>query len=424
MRVGKRILFLLFAVLFLLAGGCSGTLEGEPETDTAAVTAETEVETTTEPATEPETATAVETAEPTTQAPPPEPVVYPAPTQAEIEKIQATIAAEQALYGTDEAVLTFAGDCTLGTFPECPDHLNFPSVYSASGSLTYPFDYAKYLFQSDDYTIVNLETALTTATRAERKTWRFKGEPSYAGMLAPSGIQGVLLENNHARDYFERGFKDTRSALEKNAITYAYDGTPLYFNVKGIDFVLLNYDCRPVRQGQIGEQLIAQYCADIQRVKTENNIVLVAMHWGTEYRDNPDAYQPDYARRMIDAGADFIVGGHAHQLQGIEQYNGKYIVYSLGNFAFGGNEKAVKAARDTMIIRPRFKKDAETGKPYCSGMTVIPFAESSAPDRDVNNYRPIPLYGSDAARVKNTILARSAPLTNGVTQITCAGVDF
>lgn len=126
---------------------------------------------------------------------------------------------------------------------------------------------------------------------------------------------------------------------------------------------------------------------------------------------------------MIDAGADLIVGAHPHQLQGIEQYNGKYIVYSLGNFAFGGNENAVKAARDTMIVRPRFKKDS-AGKPYCSGMTVVPFAESSAPDASVNNYRPIPLYGEDAARVKQTLISRSAPLSNGISNLTCAGVDF
>lgn len=420
MTLRKRIPVLLMAAVFLLAGGCAGTLEGEPTTEPNPTIAAAPSETTTAASTEPEPATAVET-EPATQEP--EPVAYPAPTQEQIERIQAAIDAEKQLYGTDEAVLTFAGDCTLGTFPECPEHLNFNSVYRASGSLTYPFDYAKYWFQNDDYTIVNLENAFTTATKAEVKEWRFKGDPAYAGMLAPSGIEGVTLENNHAKDYFEVGFQDTKDALSRNGIAYACDGTPLRFTVKGIDFVLLNYDCRTWRQERIGDQLIAQYCADIQKVKTETNIVLVAMHWGVEYRNNPDPYQPDYARRMIDAGADLIVGAHPHQLQGIEQYNGKYIVYSLGNFAFGGNENAVQAARDTMIVRPRFKKDAD-GKPYCSGMTIIPFAESSAPDAAVNNYRPIPLYGEDAARVKRTLITRSAPLQNGISDPVCAGVDF
>lgn len=420
MKIWKRIPALLMAALFLLAGGCAGTLENEPESDTASVTQGPE--TTTEPATEQETATAVET-ETETAEPEPEAVVYPAPAQAEIERIQAMAAAEKQLYCADEAVLTFVGDCTLGTFPECPEHLSFNGVYHASGSLTYPFDYAKYWFLNDDYTVVNLENAFTTATKAEVKEWRFKGDPSYAGMLSPAGIEGVTLENNHAKDYFAVGFQDTKDALTQHSTAYACDGTPMHFSVKGIDFVLLNYDCRTWRQERIGDELIAQYCADIQKVKTENNVVLVAMHWGVEYNNNPEPYQKDYARRMIDAGADFIVGTHPHQLQGIEQYNGKYIVYSLGNFAFGGNEEAVRAARDTMIVRPRFKKD-ESGKPYCSGMTVIPFAESSAPDKGVNNYRPIPLYGNDAARVKNTLLTRSEPLENGLTEIVCAGVDF
>lgn len=421
MRPWKKAPSLLLAAGFLLTGGCAGTLEGETttESDTAIAVLP---QTTTAAATEPESVTAVTTA-PETQVPAPEPIAYPAPTQGEIARIQAAIAAERALYGSDEAVLTFAGDCTLATFPECPEHLNFNSIYMASGSLTYPFDYAKYWFQNDDYTIVNLENAFTTATEAEVKEWRFKGDPSYAGILSPSGIEGVTLENNHARDYFEIGFQDTQNALKQHGIAYAYDGVPMRFTVKGIDFVLLNYDCRTWRQERIGDQLIAQYCADIQKVKTETNIVLVSMHWGVEYYNNPEPYQKDYARRMIDAGADLIVGAHPHQLQGIEQYNGKYIVYSLGNFAFGGNENAVKAARDTMIVRPRFKKDS-AGKPYCSGMTIVPFAESSAPDAAVNNYRPIPLYGEDAARVKRTLISRSAPLPNGISDPACGGVDF
>ncbi len=418
MKSNQKIIACAAAVLFLITGGCSATLDTEPESTTGeSVPAPTE---STAPATQASTAAP---AEPESTAPDPDPVAYPAPAQAEIDRIKATIAAEQKLYGADEAVLTFAGDCTLGTFPECPEHLNFNSVYRASGSLTYPFDYAKYWFQSDDYTIVNLENAFTTATKAEVKEWRFKGDPSYAGMLSPSGIQGVTLENNHARDYFEVGFQDTQNALKQYGTAYAYDGVPMKFTVKGINFTLLNYDCRTWRQERIGDQLIAQYCEDIRREKTEENIVLVAMHWGVEYYNNPEPYQKDYARRMIDAGADFIVGAHPHQLQGIEQYNGKYIVYSVGNFAFGGNENAVKAARDTMIVRPRFKKD-EAGKPYCSGMTVIPFAESSAPDAAVNNYRPVPLYGEDARRVKDTLLRRSAPLSDGVEDILCAGVDF
>lgn len=208
MRSWKKIPSLLLAAGFLLTGGCTGTLEGETTTESNTAIAALP-ETTVAASTEPESVTAV-TTEPETQAPDPEPTVYPAPTQGEIARIQAAIAAERTLYGSDEAVLTFAGDCTLATFPECPEHLNFNSVYRASGSLTYPFDYAKYWFQNDDYTIVNLENAFTTATKAEVKEWRFKGDPSYAGMLAPSGIEGVTLENNHARDFTLRSGSKTR----------------------------------------------------------------------------------------------------------------------------------------------------------------------------------------------------------------------
>ena len=419
MKQRKAFSVFLAALLFLTASGCAGAPGGLEDSTAASIEPPSSAEESTAP-TQPETAAPPVTA---VTEPTPQPAVYPDPSDSEIARIQQTVAAERLLYGEEETVLTFAGDCTLGTFPECPEHLNFNSVYRASGSPTYPFDYAKHWFQQDDYTIINLENALTTAEKAENKEWRFKGDPSYAGMLSPSGIQGVTLENNHSRDYFDAGYRDTLNALNRYSVPYACDGTPLRFNVKGINFILLNYDCRTWRQERIGEQLIAQYCSDIQREKTEDNVVLVSMHWGVEYRNTPEPYQADYARRMIDAGADFIVGAHPHQLQGIEQYNGKYIVYSVGNFAFGGNENAVTAARDTMVVRPRFKKE-ENGNPVCTGMTVIPFAESSAQNPAVNNYRPIPLYGEDAQRVKNTLLHRSSPLTDGITDIPCAGVDF
>lgn len=414
----KRVIAGLTALLLLFAAtGCGvQTLPAETEpADTTNPLYAPQPETREEP-----TQAVTELTElPGTAAPtrPPAPIVYPAPEEASLAMAASAIQLEKSSVQADEAILTFTGDCTLASFPECPTHLNFHSVYRASGSQTYPFDYVKQWFQNDDHTVINLENALTNATKAEKKEWRFKGPPEYAGMLAPAGIEAVTLENNHAKDYFAVGLSDTKKALTSNGVQYAADGNPYRFTAKGIHFVLLNFDCRTWRQERYGPDLISQYCAAVQREKKQNNIVIVAMHWGVEYRANPEGYQKDYARKMIDAGADLIVGHHPHQLQGIEQYKNKYIVYSLGNFAFGGNEKAVKAARDTMMVRPRFA--LRDGAAVCTGLAIVPCLESSAPDPAVNNYRPKPLFGAQARRIRDKVLALSKNLPDGIRTLEC-----
>lgn len=121
----------------------------------------------------------------------------------------------------------------------------------------------------------------------------------------------------------------------------------------------------------------------------------------------PTQTQQELARYTIDNGADLILGHHPHVVQGIEEYKGKFIVYSLGNFMFGGNRNP--SDKDTFVFQQTFHLKGEelTDK---KEIQVIPFSISSVASR--NNYQPAPLQGAEASRVKNRIINLSAQITD------------
>ena len=142
---------------------------------------------------------------------------------------------------------------------------------------------------------------------------------------------------------------------------------------------------------------------NIAKVKEEGAaLTIVVFHWGNEKEISPDSNQTTLGRMAIDEGADLVVGHHPHVLQGIEKYKGKYIVYSLGNFCFGGN--AYPSDMDTMIFQQTFTLDAD-GVKTDDQIQVIPCSISS--DASYNNYQPTPVQGEEAARILSKINERS-----------------
>ncbi len=328
-----------------------------------------------------------------------------------LQKAGRSIALEKQSLAQTAAVLTFAGDCTIGSYPECPPQKQFKALFQASGSPTYPFDLVKPWFQADDGTVINFEGTLTTAEQAAVKQWRFQGDPAFAKILPQSGVEVATLANNHSMDYLQAGYDDTLSALTAAGTAVGDTGRPVHFSAKGMDFVILSYDLRPVKQAQRGETEITAHCAEIAEQAATGAAVIVCMHWGVEY-EPVAAYQQEYARRMIDAGAELIIGHHPHILQGIECYRGKYICYSLGNFAFGGNDVAKAASLETMLIRAYFER--RDGQTQCTGLSAVPCYITSHQDLKVNNYRPQPLSGTQAQKVIDRVLSLSSALPNGI----------
>jgi len=314
--------------------------------------------------------------------------------------------------------LTFAGDCTLATYNGYDEELiRFPKVYEASGSLTYPFDNVKHLFARDDITFINFEGALTTAETAANKRYFFKGPPEYAAILPASSIEAVTLANNHTRDYLEQGFSDTITYLQNAGVGTAYEDAPFITKIEGTPVIFIAENTA-FTEDITEDEAAARVTRQIEQYKRDDTIVIVNIHWGVELAEKPSAWQTDAARAWIDAGADLVVGHHPHILQGIEEYKGRHIVYSLGNFAFGGDSLAMR--KETMLLHASFAMTG--GIPALAEITITPCHTTSSTTRNRNgtlrnNYRPAIVTGEEAQAVKALVLSRSALLKNGITQI-------
>lgn len=277
-----------------------------------------------------------------------------------------------------------AGDCTLGTdeFFDWSDSL--PAKYEEVGDPSYFFRNVQPIFSQDDLTIVNFEGTLTNSEAREDKQFAFKADPAYAKILTAGSVEAANMANNHSKDYGEQSYTDTIKALEDEGITtFGYDRIAV-MDVKGVKVGLLG--TYVLREGLgIKDSMIA----NLQSLKEQGaQIIIASFHWGSEKAYEPDSTQIELAHAAIDNGADLVLGHHPHVLEGIEEYQGKNIVYSLGNFCFGGN--AYPSDMNTMIFQQTFTiKDGELQEDNVKN--IIPCRISS--EDGYNNYQPTPAEG-------------------------------
>ncbi len=287
--------------------------------------------------------------------------------------------------------ISAAGDCSLGNHQEQEYNSSFVQAYDQAEDAGYFFASVKDIFSADDFTIVNLEGVLTTSTKADTsRTYNIKGDPSYAGILTAGDVEAVSMANNHRLDFGTQGTKDTVAALEAEGILYAYDDIVCISEVKGIRIGYVSVN--EIAWGKGTEGLVRD---GIDKLKEEKvDLIIACCHWGTEKEYYPDDYQTELGPKCIDMGADLVLGHHPHVLQGIEEYNDKYIVYSLGNFCFGANRNP--ADKDTMIFQQTFTfVDGQLQEDLDA--RIIPCSLSSVSSR--NDFQPTPLEGEEASRV-------------------------
>ena len=321
----------------------------------------------------------------------------------------AAAAYEQGRKKDGEITLTLVGDNSFGTYPETPEHLKFDHVFAANGGDNqYVFKNSLPWFKSDDYTIINAESAFTNETKAVNKMWRIKSDPRHVAFLPASGIEAANLANNHTRDYFEVGYKDTLKAFRDHQVSVFNDRMPLITTIGNIETIFLGYDCRMSQQSP---EFLARIVKEVQQYKRPNNLVIVNMHWGVEYRETPVEYQTHFGRTILDAGADIIIGAHPHRLESVELYKGKYIIYSMGDYAFGADPTLL--SRMTAMFRLRFAKENDVV--VMKGMSIVPTLENSDGSTTENNYQPLPVFGKEAEAIVNELIRISAPVENGVT---------
>lgn len=296
--------------------------------------------------------------------------------------------------------LSVVGDCTLGT-DETFDYDTSLNAYYENYGADYFLQNVKDIFSTDDLTIANFEGTLTDSDEREDKTFAFKAPASYASILTGGSVEAVNTANNHSHDYGEQSFDDTLAALDDAGIVhFGYDETAV-MDVKGIKVGLVGiyelYDHLEREQ---------QLKNNIAKVKADGAQLIVAIfHWGNETETVPDSNQTTLGRIAIDEGADLVCGHHPHVLQGIETYKGRNIVYSLGNFCFGGNSSP--SDMDTMIYQQTFTIDAD-GVKKDNVTNIIPCSISSATYDGYNNYQPTPAEGDEATRILGKINERSS----------------
>ena len=209
----------------------------------------------------------------------------------------------------------------------------------------------------------------------------------------------VTTANNHTYDFGEDGVADTQAALETYEIPYGkIDEAQIVTTPHGLKLGIYCYfseaygDFRP----DLDKALAA-----IEQLKNDGaDYIICAFHWGIELHYRPEQSQIDIAYACIDAGADMIYGSHPHVLQPVEEYHGGLILYSMGNFCFGGNTAPSDA--DTAIVQVTLKRDLD-GTVTHEDYTLIPCCVSSRPvledyQRDgYNDYRPTPyVEGTEA----------------------------
>lgn len=293
--------------------------------------------------------------------------------------------------------VSVVGDCTLGT-DEAFDYSTSLNAYFDYGP-DYYFRNVKSIFEADDLTIANNEGTFTTSQTREDKQFAFKASPDFAKIYPAGSVEAVNTANNHSSDYGEQSFTDTMAALDKEGVVhFGYDETAI-MDIKGIKVGLVGiYELRD-HQGRT-----QQLKDNIAKVKADGaDLIIVIFHWGNEKESVPDENQMALGRLAIDQGADLVCGHHPHVLQGIETYKGKNIVYSLGNFCFGGN--SYPSDMDSMIFQQTFTLD-ENGVKADNVTKVIPVSISS--DYGYNNYQPTPVQGDEATRILNKIAERSS----------------
>lgn len=259
-----------------------------------------------------------------------------------------------------EAVITISaiGDVTLGQDERFLYEGSFNQYYNLKGP-QYFFSGVKKILSEDDLTIANLEGTLTEASEKPNKSSQgnraffFKGNPYYTAILKDGSIEAVNLANNHYMDFLSRGFMDTLSTLDHAGISWFGNQKVVIFDKKGVKIGLIGVNTLgPLEEGVDSENLISELKVNIEALREKTSLIIVSFHWGIENNYNPTEEQRKLGRLAIDQGADLVLGHHPHVVQPYEIYKGKCIVYSLGNFVFGGNSNPWY--KDTEIFQQQY----------------------------------------------------------------------
>jgi len=259
-----------------------------------------------------------------------------------------------------------SGTITLAAVGDVCFGIDVAPVLATRG-FAYPWAAEKQALSQADLTICNLESCLSTRGEPNPSQTSFlqRGDPAAVGAMRDAGVDLVVLANDHIMDYGEEGLADTIAALDRAGIAHCGAGftsaqaqVPAVEDISGskiaflafTDVVLPGYQAEEGKPGVAAAGDAAQVENAVRNARAVSDYVVVYFHWGETSETTPRPAQVDLAHAAIDAGAGAVIGSHPHVLQGLEQYHGGLIAYSMGNFVFNppreeGRQSAILQVR-------------------------------------------------------------------------------
>lgn len=285
-------------------------------------------------------------------------------------------------------VVSFTGDMLLASLHGKRAAGNFLD-YAARQEPEYFLQHVRPVFEADDFTVANLENVLTdrNLTPKEKTTdpaYWFRAPAANAGILTSSGVEAVSLANNHTGDYGAAGYKDTVKAVSAAGLEYGGNDRTFYLEKSG-------YRVAVICHGLWNEEQAGTIIRRLRAAEKNSDFQVVFYHGGAEGVHAPEAWRVRASRRLVDNGADLVLGNHPHVLQPREVYKGKEIVYSLGNFCFGGSRSP-----ENRTIIYQLILQVENGELASASSELIPCYVHTG--GKVNNYCPAPIEDEEQAR--------------------------
>lgn len=208
--------------------------------------------------------------------------------------------------------------------------------------------------QTGDICFGNLESPLTLRNTNTSPGFVFRGDPKMAQVFSDAGFKALAVANNHSMDQGRGGLEDTINNLINAGIAPVGGGIgpdepyqARYIESNGLKIAFIGAqnvipsDSAP-RMAGVARLDTHHQLIEVKKAAQKADFVVVSLHWGKEYSHYPDSSQIELAHKLVDSGADLILGHHPHVLQGMERYKGALIVYSLGNFAFDQKDEPTR----------------------------------------------------------------------------------
>jgi poly-gamma-glutamate synthesis protein (capsule biosynthesis protein) len=305
----------------------------------------------------------------------------------------------EAPQGLVTITISAAGDVTLGGDSRLLGYHQFMEVFERHNQdFGYFLRYIRPIFEASDLSIVNLEGTLTYATEHIYSPFVFRAPPSFARILTYGLVDVVTVANNHTWDFFEVGYQDTLDALRAEGIEYFGNNKNTIIEVNGLRvglFGFLMWDDSPEHRGNI-ENAIAELQAQ------GAHLIIAYHHWGVMGETLAAPYQQELGQFTIDRGAHLVLGSHPHNIQGIQRYNGRFIVHSLADFCYGGHSHPDD--HDSLIFQQTFTF-IDGVLQNTEDINIIPIMMSSI--RYYNNFQPVRANFTDASRIRERLIRYS-----------------